>query len=71
MCKYCDPFSSENLITDGFSVFVGEGEDAIAEVFITSEQKLELYTEYHEIELIRKIVPINYCPMCGRKLSSN
>lgn len=72
MCKYCDPDSCENLITNRFSIsFFNNETNAFVDVFITSEGELEVYADYYDDTIVKKTTPIKYCPMCGRKLSQN
>lgn len=60
MCEYCEkPYKTITRHLIGVSAFVGAG---------------RLLLRYYDEELDRTIVAlehINYCPMCGRKLSED
>lgn len=70
MCEYCesskaiserDKLASNDSTWIGIGVYIGEN--------ILS---IDACTDYHGVTgYIEKTITINFCPMCGRKLSGN
>ena len=68
MCKYCDLFiSTDGMIYFGEDLFEDEDNGCLY-IFKDEESNFGLcYKDYEDDE---HILPIQYCPICGRKLNA-
>ena len=74
-CKYCDNVFTGNCCDDILtgdlhmgSVKVGDISVFITEDFKEGEAVLKLYAEVDDTPIVRKGIPIKFCPFCGKKL---
>lgn len=72
MCKYCEDDFKDILLTDDIPLKFGDIDiDTIqANVFINDMNgyELELYIDTNDQPIVKKTVPIKFCPICGREL---
>ena len=76
-CKYCDPDGDDALYHelrragDGFGVWIGANHKSPATLLISYEWTKEQIGDHGKSEITldgRWMIPISFCPMCGREL---
>ena len=75
MCKYCSELftgdSNDSLITEHIELKLNDitVESICIDIFVTDD-KLELYcdSDIDDRKYVKKLIPIKFCPMCGKEL---